>query len=111
MVWVLEFSEFTNLFFVSFLKTLCLMTFLRWNVFNLVLFVGSRWCFLYYANTILSSLSHSSFHHATAGLLFVSEDVLGMVFFAASSMVLTRQLWASSIVFWFCTFVVIVLSF
>ena len=77
LVGVLVFSEFTNLFhtsFLVFLKTVCLMAFLRWNDLNLVLFVGSRWCFLYSALTILSSLSNSSFHHATSSLIFASED-------------------------------------
>ena len=60
--------------------------------------------FLYSALTILSSLSHSSFFHATVGLLFVSEDILGMVFSAACSMVLIRQLCFSLIMFLFCTF-------
>ena len=87
------------------------MALLPWNVLNLVLFVGSCQCFLYSAFTILSSLSHSSFHHATVGLLFVSEDVFGMVLSTACSMVLTRQLCDFLIVFWFCTFNVIVLSF
>ena len=43
LVGVLEFSEFTNLFhvsFLAFLKTLSLMTLLHWNVLNLVTFVG-----------------------------------------------------------------------
>ena len=87
-------------------KNLCLMALLRCNVLNLVLFIGFHWFFIYSALTIFSFLSHSSFHHATVSLLFVSVDVLGMVFSAAYSMVLTRQLCASSIVFWFCTLVV-----
>ena len=91
-------------------ETFCLMALLCWNVLNLVLFVGSRQCFLYSALTILSFFKYYSFHHATVGLHFDSEHVLGMVFSAACSMVLTRQLCASLIVFWFCTFVVIVLS-
>ena len=69
LVRVLEFIEFTNLFhifFLAFLKILCLMTLLHWNDLSLVVSVGL---------TILSSLSHSSFHHATSGLLFVSGDV------------------------------------
>ena len=106
--------EFTNLFHVSclvFLKTLCLTTFLRWNALSLIVFVGSLWCFLYSALTILFFFSHSSFHYATVGLLFVSEDVLGMVFSAACSIVLTRQLCTSSIEVWFCTFFVIVIYF
>ena len=48
------------------------------------MFVGS----LYSAFTIVSSLSHSSFHHATGGFLFVS-----------GFNVLTRQLCASSNMF------------
>ena len=76
---------------------LCLMALLHWNVLNLVvcwvLSVFSIFCSHYDL-----SLSYSSFHHATVGLHFVSEDALGMVF-------------AFSIVFWFCTFIVIVLSF
>ena len=114
LVGVLEFSEFTNLFHVyfhAFLKTLCLMAFLCCSVLNLVLFVGSRQCFLYSALIILSSLSHSSFYHANVGLLFVCEDVLGKIFSADCSMVWTRKLCASSIVFWFCIFVFNVLSF
>ena len=75
------------------------MTLLHWNVRNLVLFVESHWWFLYTALTILSSLSHSSIHHATVGFLFVSEDVLGMVL-SAACMVLTWQLCASSIMVW-----------
>ena len=55
-------------FSMCLLKTLCLMALLHWNVLNLVLFVWSRQCFLYSALTIFSSLSHSSFHHATVGL-------------------------------------------
>ena len=114
MVGVLEFIEFTNLFhesFLAFLKTICLMALLYWNVLNLVLFVGFYWCFQYVALTIFSSISHSSFHHDTVGLFFVSVDALGIVLSAACSMVLTRQLCASSIAFWFCSFVVIVVSF
>ena len=65
--------------------------------------------FILYDKFVLS-LSCSLFHHAIVGLLFVSEDVLGMVFSAACSMLLTRQLCAS-IVFWFFTFIVIVLPF
>ena len=83
LVGVLEFSRFTILFhvsFLAFLNTLCLMALLYWNGFKLVLFVGSRRCFLYSSFTILSSLSHSLFHHATGGLLFTFVDVLGMVF-------------------------------
>ena len=71
MVGVLEFSEFTNLFqvsFLAFLKVLCLMALLRWKDLSLFMFVGSRRCFLYSALTIFSSLSQSSFHHATGGL-------------------------------------------
>ena len=64
------------------------MALLHWNVLNLVLFDGFCPCFLYSTLTILSSLSHSSFHHATVCLLFVSEDVLGIVFSAAYSMIL-----------------------
>ena len=82
LVGVLQLSEFRNLFrmsFLAFLNTLCLMIFLCWNVLSLVLFIGSRRCFLYSAITILSSLSQFSFYHAT-GDLFSSEDILGMVF-------------------------------
>ena len=85
------------------------MALLHQNVLNLVLFVGFRRCFLYPALIILSSHSYFLFNHATVGLCLVSEDILGMVFSAACNMVLTRQLCACSIVFWFCTFVVIVI--
>ena len=58
LVGILEFIEFKNLFHVSFLKTLCLMALLCWNVLNLILFVESRWCFLYSIYlAILSSLT------------------------------------------------------
>ena len=49
---------------------------------------------------ILSLCMLSSFfnHLADDGLLFISEDVLGMVFSAAWNMVLTRQVCASMII-------------
>ena len=97
--------------FLAYLKTLCLMTLLHWNNLNLVLFVGPHQCFLYSVLTILSSLSHSSFHHATGGFLFVSGDVLGMDLSAAPYIVSTRHPYDSSTVSWSCTFVVILASF
>ena len=114
LVGVLEFSEFTNMFhvsFLSFLKSLCLMALLYWDDLSLDVLVGSLRCLVYSSLTIFSSLSHSLFHHAAVGLPFVSEDVLGMVLSAACSMVWLAKLCASSIMFWFCTFVFIVLSF
>ena len=87
------------------------MALLHWNDVILVLSVVSHQYFLSSALTILSSFSHSSFHHATGDHFFASEDVLGMVFSAACNMVLIRQLCASSIVFWSCTLLVILLSF
>ena len=87
------------------------MALLFWDVLNLVLFVGSRGCFLYSSLTIPSSFSHSSFHHASVSLLFVCDEVLGIVFSAACSMVLNKQPRAYLIMFWFCTFIVFVLSF
>ena len=57
---------------------------------------------MFFALTILSSLSQCSFHHATSCLLFASDDVLGIGFSAAFNIVLFRQLYDSSIVFWSC---------
>ena len=85
---------------------LCLMALLRCNVLNLVLFVGSHWHFLYSALTILFP-----FTFFIPPWYCWSSLSLRIVLSAACSMILTRQLCAASIVFCFCSFVVIVPSF
>ena len=96
--------------FLAFLKSICLIALIRWNDFSYVVFVGFLRCFLYSTLTILSTLSHFLFHHATGDLFFVSGDVLRMVFSATCNIILTSQLYATSIVFWRGNLVVILLS-
>ena len=62
---------------------------------------------------ILFLLFSLAFHIIRFTILLVVffQDVLGMFFSAVCNMVLTRQLCASSIVFWSCPFVVILFSF
>ena len=107
-VGVLEFSDFTNLFYVSFLaflKTLCLMALLRWNDLSWLCMLG--FCNVFYI--LCSYCSLFPFTFFVLPCFWWSFLFLGMVFSAACNMVLTKQLCASLIVFWSRTLVVILL--